>query len=87
SHRIHAKDLCFEEPSSPPQLSREEKPVSSSCRRLPEDLRSVEEQMILDALEEGSGSRKMAAEKLGISQRTLRYKIARMRDAGVAIPR
>ncbi|MCU7829359.1 MAG: sigma-54 dependent transcriptional regulator [Candidatus Thiodiazotropha sp. (ex Myrtea sp. 'scaly one' KF741663)] len=87
SHRIHAKDLCFEEPSSPPQLSHEEKPVSSSGRRLPEDLRSVEEQMILDALEEGSGSRKMAAEKLGISQRTLRYKIARMRDAGVAIPR
>jgi two-component system response regulator FlrC len=28
----------------------------------------------------------MAAEKLGISQRTLRYKIARMRDAGVVIP-
>ncbi|MCU7852085.1 MAG: sigma-54 dependent transcriptional regulator [Candidatus Thiodiazotropha sp. (ex Monitilora ramsayi)] len=87
NHRIQAQDLCFEEPSSLPSQSHEEKPVSSSGRRLPEDLRSVEEQMILDALEEGSGSRKMAAEKLGISQRTLRYKIARMRDAGVAIPR
>jgi two-component system response regulator FlrC len=42
--------------------------------------------MILDALEEGNGSRKNAAERLGISQRTLRYKIARLRDAGVAIP-
>ncbi len=54
--------------------------------RLNEDLRSVEEQMILDALRAGNGSRKGVAEQLGISQRTLRYKIARLRDAGVAIP-
>ncbi|MDH5601776.1 MAG: hypothetical protein OEY78_10785, partial [Gammaproteobacteria bacterium] len=31
-------------------------------------------------------SRKMTAEKLGISERTLRYKLARMRDAGIAVP-
>ncbi len=55
--------------------------------RLNEDLRSVEEEMILKALRDGNGSRKNAAERLGISQRTLRYKIARLRDAGVAIPR
>jgi two-component system response regulator FlrC len=54
--------------------------------RLNDDLRSVEEEMILQALREGNGSRKNAAERLGISQRTLRYKIARLRDAGVAIP-
>jgi two-component system, response regulator FlrC len=54
--------------------------------RLNEDLRSVEEQMILDALRDGGGSRKDAASRLGISQRTLRYKIARLRDAGVEIP-
>ncbi|MCP4126839.1 MAG: sigma-54-dependent Fis family transcriptional regulator [Gammaproteobacteria bacterium] len=58
----------------------------ASRGRLNEDLRSVEEQMILDALRDGSGSRKNAAEKLGISQRTLRYKIARLREAGVEIP-
>ena len=28
----------------------------------------------------------MTAEKLGISERTLRYKLARMRDAGIAVP-
>ena len=33
-----------------------------------------------------NGSRKKAAEKLGISQRTLRYKLAKMREAGVNIP-
>jgi two-component system response regulator FlrC len=54
--------------------------------RLPEDLRSLEEQMILDALEQGRGSRKRVAERLGISERTLRYKIARMRDAGISVP-
>ncbi|MBT8439738.1 MAG: sigma-54-dependent Fis family transcriptional regulator, partial [Gammaproteobacteria bacterium] len=54
---------------------------------LSSDLKSVEDQMILDALNSGNGSRKVAAEILGISPRTLRYKIARLRDAGVAIPR
>ena len=50
------------------------------------DLKDHERRLIIGALSEGHGSRKFAAEKLGISPRTLRYKIARMRDAGVAIP-
>ena len=81
--QIQARDLCFEENAEP---SGEARKSAVSAGRLPEDLRSVEEQMILDALQEGRGSRKRVAEKLGISERTLRYKIARMRDAGVAIP-
>ena len=43
--------------------------------------------LIIEALQAGNGSRKYAAMKLGISQRTLRYKLARMRDEGVSIPR
>ncbi|HHC71659.1 MAG TPA: sigma-54-dependent Fis family transcriptional regulator [Thiotrichales bacterium] len=54
--------------------------------RLGEDLRSREQQLILDALEAVNGSRKRAAERLGISPRTLRYKLARLREAGVPIP-
>lgn len=50
------------------------------------DLKDREQQLILDALRAGDGSRKFAAEKLGISPRTLRYKLARMRDSGIAIP-
>ncbi len=50
------------------------------------DLRSREQALILDTLEAVSGSRKRAAEVLGISQRTLRYKLARMREAGIRIP-
>lgn len=76
--------LCFEMDSgshvSPiPELEPE---VSG----LTNDLRSMEERMILEALREDRGTRKQVAERLGISQRTLRYKIARLRDAGVAIP-
>jgi two-component system response regulator FlrC len=45
----------------------------------------MEGQLIIDALEQG-GSRKRAAEILGISPRTLRYKMARLRDAGIQMP-
>lgn len=48
------------------------------------DLKAREYQIILDALKRGS--RKSAAEKLGISPRTLRYKIARMREEGIRVP-
>jgi two-component system response regulator FlrC len=81
--QIESRDLSFEE-NAEPAAQEHRTPVSAG--RLPEDLRSVEEQMILDALEEGRTSRKQVAEKLGISERTLRYKIARMREAGVSIP-
>ncbi|MCU7922599.1 MAG: sigma-54 dependent transcriptional regulator [Candidatus Thiodiazotropha sp. (ex Dulcina madagascariensis)] len=81
---IEEQDLCFESAAS--EQTHEESPQRASAGRLPEDLRSVEEQMILDALEAGRGSRKTVASRLGISERTLRYKIARMREAGVAIP-
>ena len=77
-------EICFEMGTEGERHSPQADQESSN--RLNEDLRSVEERMILNALEEGKGSRKTVAERLGISQRTLRYKIARLRDAGVAIP-
>jgi two-component system response regulator FlrC len=80
---IRPDELCFE--IEPRPVSQGDDEIARG--RLNDDLRSVEEQMILDALRESKGSRKHVAERLGISQRTLRYKIARLRDAGVAIPR
>lgn len=53
---------------------------------LGDGLREHERRLILDALAEGRGSRKYAAEKLGIPPRTLRYKISRMRAEGIAVP-
>ncbi len=49
-------------------------------------LKDTEKSLILHALKEGNGSRKHAAEKLGISPRTLRYKLARLKDEGVDVP-
>ena len=49
-------------------------------------LKENETNMILHALEVGHGSRKYAAEKLGISPRTLRYKLAKLKEQGVYVP-
>ncbi len=42
-------------------------------------------QMIADVLKETQGSRRVAAQKLGISPRTLRYKMAKMREQGLSL--
>ncbi len=52
---------------------------------LGDGVRSAEESIILQTLQMENGSRKTTAEKLGISPRTLRYKMARMKDSGVII--
>jgi two-component system response regulator FlrC len=49
------------------------------------DLRLHEFQIIVDTLRDTRGSKSGAAEKLGISARTLRYKLARMRDSGLDV--
>ena len=52
---------------------------------LEDDLRRREFEMIIDTLRTERGRRKEAAERLGISPRTLRYKLAQMRDAGMDV--
>lgn len=68
------------------------KPVADMSKNLTSgtglggELRDQEYAIILETLEECNGRRKEMAEKLGISPRTLRYKLAKMRDAGIDIP-
>lgn len=50
------------------------------------DLKDRETEVIIETLKAFSGSRKKTAEKLGISPRTLRYKLAKLRDSGAQIP-
>ncbi|PAV27383.1 sigma-54-dependent Fis family transcriptional regulator [Tamilnaduibacter salinus] len=58
-------------------------PEESAGAGLGDDLRQREFRIIIDTLRQERGRRNRAAEKLGISPRTLRYKLAQMRDAGV----
>ncbi|MGY0614023.1 sigma-54-dependent transcriptional regulator [Vibrio sp. FJH11] len=60
--------------------------IVSGGEGLGSELRDQEYTIILDTLVECNGRRKEMAEKLGISPRTLRYKLAKMRDAGIDIP-
>lgn len=52
---------------------------------LGKDLKLREYQIIIDTLRQENGKKKNAAEKLGISPRTLRYKLAQMRERGIDI--
>lgn len=82
---ISVQDLCFQAP----QPLRSPLPDSNAAPEpvLPEgDLKAHEQQLIIDALQAAQGNRGDVAKRLGISPRTLRYKLARLREAGVAIP-
>ena len=52
---------------------------------LDQDLKQREFEIILAALRQEHGSRKNTARRLGLSPRTLRYKIARLRDQGLDV--
>ena len=45
----------------------------------PQDMKSLERKHILETLASVNGSRKLAVKKLGISERTLRYKLQQYR--------
>ena len=60
--------------------------VTEDASLLGSELRHQEHQIILDTLVSCNGKRKDVAEKLGISPRTLRYKLARMREDGIELP-
>jgi two-component system response regulator FlrC len=63
-----------------------QEPLKDLDENLGSELKLQEHQIILDTLHACHGSRKDVAERLGISPRTLRYKMARMRDSGIQIP-
>ena len=51
------------------------------------DLKERERELILATLRQTGGSRKLTAERLGISPRTLRHKLQALKAAGVSVPR
>ncbi|MEZ5499551.1 MAG: sigma-54 dependent transcriptional regulator [Steroidobacteraceae bacterium] len=58
----------------------------SGAASLNTSLRETENNLILATLRSANGDRRRVAEQLGISPRTLRYKIARLRTEGLEVP-
>ena len=81
---IGVSDLMLN-PDDLPQTQLEDHEATSEdlAGQLGEGMRQHEYQLIIDALKATNGSRKEASEKLGISPRTLRYKLAKMREIGL----
>ena len=73
---ITASDLAIEKCGAPDESGGD----------LNQGLRNREYQLIIDAMSAHDGKRSNVAQALGISPRSLRYKLARMREEGVAIP-
>ncbi|MBT6455585.1 MAG: sigma-54-dependent Fis family transcriptional regulator, partial [Gammaproteobacteria bacterium] len=82
-NEIQADDIMLEVVTG---FQQSESESDDDSGQLQNDLRDRETEVILDTLKAFNGSRKQTAEKLGISPRTLRYKLARLRDTGAAIP-
>ncbi|MDH0447891.1 sigma-54-dependent transcriptional regulator [Shewanella xiamenensis] len=81
---ISANDIIIDAQDVP--LSSDEAEYTNEPEGLGEELKAQEHVIIIETLAQCQGSRKLVAEKLGISARTLRYKMARMRDMGIQLP-
>jgi two-component system response regulator FlrC len=57
--------------------------IQESSQQLGDNLQKREFEIIANTLREERGSRKNTADRLGISPRTLRYKLAKMREMGL----
>lgn len=96
--QVRPEDLCLESlpglvvqaPALAGEVSQEipmstPAPSGESTGALGDDLRRREFELILETLRSERGRRKETADRLGISARTLRYKLAQMRDAGMDV--
>lgn len=90
---INAADLCLD-PYATADIDSTLAPLSdysnptqlvADAGGLDGDLQQREFEIICETLRETRGNRKLSAARLGISERTLRYKLARLRDSGLAV--
>ena len=84
--------LCQGDEITPEDLQLElfaiEKPEpnnNTAFSGLDNDMKNHEFSVILEKMEAYDGNRQKVAESLGISPRTLRYKLAKMRDSGITV--
>jgi two-component system, response regulator FlrC len=85
---IAAADLDISTPGGAPNLTPAQiDPLRIEDAGLDRDLKDRERELILATLRVTGGSRKLTAERLGISPRTLRHKLQQLKAAGVNVPR
>ena len=78
------------QPSAPARVGRRRlrrAPAAARDSGLDRDLKDRERELILATLRVTGGNRKLTAERLGISPRTLRHKLQQFKAAGVNVPR
>ena len=71
--------------SQPPVYQGVYEVPPSGARRLSKIVRESEANAIMQTLDACNGRRAEAAKQLGISERTLRYRLASFREAGIAV--
>jgi two-component system response regulator FlrC len=79
---IETRHLALDEA----KLAAQPAAAIATAHGLAGELWEEETRRIVTALESSRGARKRAAEQLGISDRTLRYKLSKMRAAGIHVP-
>lgn len=82
--RFNAANDSF---SRKPTVSSQDASVSDVGGRLGANLKEHEFEMIAHCLEKHANNRQKTAKELGISERTLRYKLAKMRENGLETKR
>jgi two-component system response regulator FlrC len=83
--QINAVDIDISALGEPAALPAS--PAAPEEIGLDHDLKERERELILATLRVTGGSRKLAAERLGISPRTLRHKLQQLKAAGINVPR
>ena len=86
---ISAADLLFPAPMGDmpaPVFAAAFPAPALSAGDLGSELALNERQLIAEALQHSQGSKSLAAQRLGISPRTLRHKLQKLREAGLELP-
>ena len=83
--QIHEDHIAFDMMSLTPVVVETVAEEDSAASILGKGVQQHEFRIIAQALVDANGKRKVVADKLGISPRTLRYKIAKMRESGIDV--
>jgi two-component system response regulator FlrC len=73
--------------NAPAAVAKGTEPAVAQDSGLDRDLKDRERELILATLRVTGGNRKLTAERLGISPRTLRHKLQQFKAAGINVPR